>query len=148
MKHEIEVAFYRDSGRFLDRVIRWWTNSQFSHCEIVLSRNGNEAVLFSASARDGGVRKVTRNLLPDRWDIITVGRVNRQDLDRLIIEEAGAGYDYLGLFGSQFFASGWQSRKRWFCSEICAEVLGLPDPQRYSPESLRRLLLFLNGRAS
>jgi hypothetical protein len=147
MKAQIEIAFYRGSGRVLDKVIRWWTRSQFSHVEIVISRDGDKAVLFSASARDGGVRKATREWVPEQWEVVSVRhRISPLDLALFMRDEIGAGYDYAGLFGSQLFASGWQSKRRWFCSEICAAILGLPEPQRYSPESLRKMVLFLNER--
>ena len=143
----IELAFYRGEGRLFDRLIRWWTESEYSHCEIVLSRKGDEAVLFSASPRDGGVRRCERTLVPERWDVVRFKcRLPPLDLALLMREEDGAKYDWLGIIWSQVFARGWQSRKRWFCSEICGHAAGIPEPHRYSPEGLRRLVLFLNER--
>lgn len=147
MNH-IELAFYRGEGRLFDRLIRLWTRSRFSHCEIVLRREGGQALLFSASPRDGGVRKVWRVLDPSRWECVTVRGhgLDALSLATFIGKTVGAKYDWAGIFGSQLFAAGFQKQKRWFCSEICAEVLGLPEPQRYSPEALRKMVLFLNGK--
>jgi len=32
----IKVAFYTGPGRLIDKLIRWWTNSEYSHCEKIL----------------------------------------------------------------------------------------------------------------
>jgi len=48
----------------------------------------------------------------------------------------GAGYDYTGILFSQVLAFGRHDESRWFCSEIIAASLGLPNPQRVSPQFL------------
>lgn len=146
----MELAFYRGSGRPFDACVRLWTRSEFSHCEIVLRREGKQALLFSASPRDGGVRTVWRELAPERWECVKVRGYGMDALSLAILmrKTMGARYDWAGIFGSQIFATGIQARKRWFCSEICAKALGLPDPHRYSPESLRKMVLFLNNKGA
>ncbi|QDD91320.1 hypothetical protein [Pseudomonas oryzihabitans] len=54
----------------------------------------------------------------------------------MLEQEVGAGYDWLGILGSQILPTGFQSRSRWFCSEFCAQALGLEQPHRYSPGQL------------
>ena len=46
-------------------MIRWWTGSQYSHCELVI--NGT---CYSSSIRDGGVRGKVMALPADTWDVI------------------------------------------------------------------------------
>ena len=47
-------------------------------------------------------------------------------------------YDLTGAFGVVFKFR--ENPKRWFCSEWCAEVLGLPDSWRFSPNDLAAIL--------
>jgi hypothetical protein len=143
-----ELAFYKGNGTIYDKLIRWYTGNgdpaKFSHVEIVLSREGENALLFSSSPRDGGVRQAWRKMTPDNWECITVPiGMNEAVLQEFISLELKSKYDWFGIFGSQILARGWQSRHRWFCSEICARVLGLPRPQSYSPESLRKFVLWI-----
>ena len=56
------LAFYQGSGRPDDRLIRFATNSHFSHVELVHANEGQSspptlAEAISASGRDGGVRQ-------------------------------------------------------------------------------------------
>ena len=36
---KIKVAFYKGKGDFVNTVVRWWTNSVYSHAELVLPNN-------------------------------------------------------------------------------------------------------------
>ena len=33
---EVKVAFYKGPGGFVHKVIRWWTESKYSHAELIL----------------------------------------------------------------------------------------------------------------
>ena len=55
----MRVAFYKGEGNFFDKLIRWWTKSSYSHCELIFS----DGIFFSADPRDGGVRY--KNIVPD-----------------------------------------------------------------------------------
>nr|MCU0882145.1 hypothetical protein [Hyphomonadaceae bacterium] len=50
----------------------------------------------------------------------------------------GKPYDWPGLIRTQVFKlrAGPAWKRRWFCSEIVAHALGLPDPWQFSPGSL------------
>lgn len=146
------LAFYKANGTLVDRLIRWSTRGTVSHVEIV--HNMEERwehfafghLCYSSSARDGGVRSKLIKLNPDHWELVEVKWRDDFDLD-LFIEADGAKYDYLGIIFSQIFSLGRHSKKRWFCSEICACALGLPEPQTYSPERLKNLAVHLNSIA-
>ena len=45
----VQLALYKARGNWINRFIRWWTSSQYSHCELVI--NGT---CYSSSVRDGG----------------------------------------------------------------------------------------------
>ena len=74
------IAFYRgrrSQNRHAligDRLICWVTGKPFSHCELVVSlvTLGGEvySTMLSSSLRDGGVRGVSRQLVPGRWLVV------------------------------------------------------------------------------
>ena len=49
MASDIRLAFYKGKGDWVDKLVRWWTKSQYSHVEVVV---GNTWI--SSSPRDGG----------------------------------------------------------------------------------------------
>lgn len=138
----VTLAFYKGRGdsicqRLQDCVIRNVTRGIYSHVELISgdALHGSPAVCLSASGRDGGVREKRILLKPESWDLVTM----RMDADapcEFIRNHFGARYDYAGLMLSQVLAFGRHNPDKWFCSEICAAALGLPNPQRVSPQFL------------
>ena len=35
----IKIAFYKGQGNWLNKIIRWWTKSPYSHAELILPNN-------------------------------------------------------------------------------------------------------------
>lgn len=138
----IQLALYTGSGDWTDASIRIWTRSLYSHCEIVLP----DGRWVTSSPREGGV--VSRVLAhdPAEWDFVDLPWVTVAAVEALFEAERGAGYDWIGLLGSQVLPVGVQSRTRWFCSEFCATVIGLEQPQRYSPGSLAEVVCWAAQR--
>lgn len=128
----IRLALYTAPGDTYDRLIRAWTRSPYSHCELVLP----DGRFVTSSPRDGGVRAKVIEQDPAVWDFLPLPWIQAAHVEHLLEQEAGAGYDWLGILGSQILPAGIQSRLRWFCSEFCAHVLDLEQPQRYSPGQL------------
>ena len=136
----IYLALYKGRGTLFNRLIRLWTRSIYSHCEIVLP----DGRWLSASAMDDGVRDKRIALDLEHWDLIPVPWADLADILDLFITHEGDDYDWFGLFGSQFLPVGLHSRRRWFCSEFCAAALGFPMPQRYSPAQLGEVVQHIN----
>lgn len=61
-----------------------------------------------------------------------------------IAAEAGRSYDLTGLIGAQLFNLRRHSRRRWFCSELCAYALGLPRPSSFAPGDLHAFVTWAN----
>ena len=126
--------------RLLDAVIRRCTGGQYSHCELAVLGIGTpvnrytQYVCYSASLRDGGVRRKVMLLPADKWDLIPLPAVTTAQIEQHYTATKGSGYDLPGAIGLVLPAR--QRRQRWFCSEWCAEVMGLPESWRYSPNSL------------
>jgi hypothetical protein len=121
----------------IDAAIRIATRGIYSHVELISGRAelGAAELCLSASSRDGGVRLKTITLKPAHWDLVCL------DLDAELVfcsaqVHIGDGYDFVGILGSQMLPFDWQDPNKWFCSELCAQALGLPKPQRYSPQRL------------
>ncbi|WP_244322649.1 MULTISPECIES: hypothetical protein [Pseudomonas] len=128
----IQLALYKAPGDLYDRLIRIWTRSPYSHCELILE----DGRFASSSPRDGGVRAKLIEPDPAVWDFLPLPWVREEMVEELLQAEHGSGYDWIGILGSQILPVGIQSQSRWFCSEFCAQAIGLEQPQRYSPGSL------------
>ena len=33
---KLKIAFYKGKGNFINAIVRWWTNSIYSHAELIL----------------------------------------------------------------------------------------------------------------
>lgn len=126
--------------RFVDFVIRTITRSPYSHCEIAVLDGNNPSekyyYCYSSSARDGGVRTKYMPLPPEKWDLIELPPAVALSVSRLFRRTHGAKYDYLGALGAVLKFP--HNRRRWFCSEWCAEVLCYFPPQKYTPARLAK----------
>lgn len=121
------------AARLGDWLIRTFTRSPYSHCEIALHKGGGQYACYSASIRDGGVRVKTMPLPSEKWDLIPV-RATEAQVRAAFETTRGAKYDWLGATG---VITRWRHDKRkWFCSEWCAAALGVQYPDRYSPQEL------------
>jgi hypothetical protein len=134
-----KLAFYKGPGNIVDRAIRLWTRSKYSHVELVI-----EDMWYSTSPREMEV-KARRILAKEaNWDYVEVD-VDELSVASLYAATKGAKYDWTGIVLSQFLPLDIHSRKRFFCSEWCAEALNLADSNKYSPEDLYKYALSPSG---
>ncbi|WP_224826303.1 hypothetical protein [Cognatishimia sp. MH4019] len=138
----VTLAFYKGRAktrwhRFQDASVRLATRSRYSHVELIAGTalHGVTTQCLSASGRDGGVRVKRILLKPESWDLVEL-RIDPVNPAQFIHDRIGAQYDYKGILLSQVLALGRHYESRWFCSEICAAALDLPNPQRVSPQFL------------
>lgn len=138
----ITLAFYKGRGsswwnRVQDGLIRFATRSPYSHVELIegTAQLGEETICLSSSGRDGGVRETTIRLKTASWDLVEMADQPAEIVD-FIRTRIGARYDYLGIVLSQILSLGRHDARKWFCSEICAAALGMPNAQRMSPQAL------------
>jgi hypothetical protein len=149
----VTLAFYKGRGnsvfqRLQEGLIRGVTRGIYSHVELIsgVVVHGSYAICLSASGRDGGVREKRILLKPESWDLVAVP-VAAEAPCQFIRDHLGARYDYAGLMLSQVLAFGGHNPDKWFCSEICAAALGLPNPQRVSPQFLFDVVTWGNRKA-
>ena len=122
------------AARLGDWLIRTFTRSPYSHCEIAGNKGNGQYACYSASLRDGGVRCKTMPLPADKWDLIPIRQNVYADVLNYFGRTQGEPYDFIGACGVVLGIKG--SLKKWFCSEWCAAALGLQYPDRYSPQGL------------
>ena len=125
-------------ARFTDGLTRILTRGRYSHCELAVrlpeTADGQEYECYSASLRDGGVRRKIMPLPSAKWDLIALPDSVDERLHRLWKETQGQGYDLPGAFGVVFGLP--ENRRRWFCSEWVGAALGLSESWRFSPNDL------------
>ena len=119
------VAFYKGEGNFFDKLIRWKTRSQYSHCELVFS----DGVFFSADPRDKGVRYKNIALDPTKWDFkeVHLDTFAENVVRRYCDSKVGRKYDWLGIVFCHVLKLGVEDAGRFFCSEICGKALQQAD---------------------
>lgn len=139
----MQIAFYKARhGTLLDRLIDACTGRVgYSHVELVFS----DGTWFSSSARDGGVRFKRIDPDPAHWTIFParITGAHEHAVRCWATTQLGRKYDYPGVLGFVLPALR-LSRRRWFCSEICAAALSrsvleharTPTRARISPNAL------------
>ena len=137
----LALALYCGEGDWLDRAVRWATGSRFSHVELIEARDTYDlpftAPAWSSSWRDNGVRCTPIRFAPGHWEFRHAPAV--ASAIPFIEYRIGAPYDLLGAVLTHGLGVPWQAQRAWFCSELVAAALGLPDPPRWTPGSLAAL---------
>ena len=134
----MRVALYKSTRPGIqgvsNRLIRWWTRSIYSHCELVFS--GGMAA--SSSFIDGGVRFKRINFNPEHWDFIGVDGDEASAL-QWFTEREDAKYDVFGIAG---FVMGFigHDKNKYTCGESIAGALGFAEPERFTPALLAAVL--------
>lgn len=136
----VQLALYKARGTLFNRLIRWWTKSEYSHCEIVIYGR-----CYSSSIRDKGVRDKLITLDPDHWDVIDLPWADPVVALMWFALHQGDPYGFRDLVLSQMLNIR-QDGRGVFCSEACAAMLGLPNPTSYSPKTLVDLCLHQNQK--
>jgi len=141
---KIKIAFYKANGTIVDKLIRFWTRSKYSHCELII----NGIWYTSISRKDDISKGITkRKLLPKEghWDYIEIEGLDYnkvQDSIEFFNSQLNKKYDWLGIFLSQFIPLKIQDKDKWFCSEIDSKMLKISgfnlslEPNQYSPGRL------------
>lgn len=133
----MNLVFYKGRyGTIWDKLICMVTRSEFSHVELSFTTEGSIQRCWSSSTRDGGVRQAYIDISTGHWLVLPIPATISE---KLFLQEQRRAYDYVGLLGTVFKTSIFNSRHKWFCSEIVAEALGCKDAWKQTPESLYRL---------
>ena len=129
---DITIAFYKGEGLRRDRIVRWWTDSPYSHVELIMP-NGtmtgitppDHPVIRTKSL--GGIQKADWNFPKTDWDFVDIAVTEKQlDSLRSFIESTrGQGYDWLGMIISHLTPFKVRFPNKWYCSEWVAYALSV-----------------------
>ena len=130
----MQLALYRphrwqDIGGY---VIAWWTRSAYSHCELVI-----DGWCYSSSIRDGGVRCKQIDLSADHWTVKGIDGDPDYAM-RIFAQYENEPYGWADLFSQQVVRLPVRDSHGEFCSSLAARMLGLTDPEIWSPGMLAR----------
>lgn len=127
-----KLLFFKGSqGNIWDKFICLITNSAYSHVELQFP-NGK---CWSSSTYDGGVRAKYIDMADGHWDTLECPTPS----EKLFLQEVGKEYDYIGLIGTVIRVPWFSRQRKWFCSEIVAEALGLENSWKYTPEDIYQI---------
>ena len=126
----MRLALYKGKGTVGNWLIRWWTKSPYSHCELVIG-----GVAYSSSLRDGGVRAKRMFFDLEHWSFIELPWADPVAVLRYFEQTQGEPYGWRDLLWRQVFNRPGDSYGQ-FCGEWCAAALGLQNPQTFSPARL------------
>ena len=154
---KIQVAFYKGEGNFFNKVVRWWTDSIYSHAEIVLP-DGYTWVGISPFIKSKVDERKKIMFVHKEWDFIDIDITeNQYNIIMEFIEDTkGQGYDWIGMLLSQFLPCKIKHKKRWYCSEWISYALRIAciidwrkiriyERKDLSPEVLYQLLIKPNN---
>ena len=141
----VQLALRKNDTDIGSRLIRWWTGSPYSHCELVV-----DGFCYSSSLMDHGVRRKAVglgsddvSLSPDKWDLVELPWANKDAILAYFAQTDGYGYGWFSLIASQIINRNIAQKNSQFCSEWSATALGLPDPSTLSPGGLGDTCRFL-----
>lgn len=149
----MKLAFYKGKGGFADKMIRWWTNSKYSHVELVFDQSDglpSHRLCFSSSGRDSGVRFKNIDLVPTKWDLVPiVPCISTEKIDNIFSwctkqSNNNHGYAFKDIvrFVLPFINT---VERKWFCSEIVMKAIQQAGyykyikPENISPQELYEL---------
>jgi len=120
-----KIAFYKaKNGNWDDKFIDFVTGKKgYSHCEIVI----NSMTMIGSHYTMNGVREAKYNNVYESglWDVYEIN-IPYKDTIKKARSMLGLEYDLLGAIISPFFEYDPHPSKV-FCSEFCAECLGLKN---------------------
>lgn len=126
----------------LNRFIRWATKSIYSHSEICLGDPfAGPVECLSSVGGEGGVRIKHMQISPAKWDVIALHGVTEGAFWAFYLDNKGSKYDLVGCVRSVLPFVGREHATRWFCSEVCAAIIGHPEPWRMHPGVLHAVEL-------
>lgn len=118
----ITVAFFKGKNSYKDTLIKLWTNSEYSHVELI---KDNKSIICLPSK--GVYIKNNKIYNANDWTFININYDDSEHINNIfnafINNELNCKYDWLGIYLSQFIKLGINSDSKWFCSELTTKLL-------------------------
>ena len=139
----VRIAFYRYNKKLINFGISAWTwpfnmfTPGYSHVEIGFKLPAGWEY-FSSTNR--GKAKGTRWIRPhklfehrERWDVYEIEVDSISEMLKRARQCEGVKYDWFGIFGFITPLGLINSKKKWYCSEVCYTILAGFWRKRISP---------------
>lgn len=136
----VQLALYKGKGQIGNAAIRWWTGSIYSHCELVV-----DGVCYSSSVMDKGVRRKRIDLTDGKWELVDLPWADAKKVLAYFKLTDHHTYGWPSLVSSQLFNRNRGAADSQFCSEWCANALGIPNGSSYAPGTLGSTCQWLLG---
>lgn len=130
--NNLKLVFYKSNYKWWSRLIKWWTNSSYSHCELYV----NDKYLVGIS-NEQSVRCKKYDLSSEKWDSIELKIDDKLEwiVNDFFEKTQGAKYDWKAIILSNIFNRRLQDKNKYTCSEWIAELLDLRynifQPKKY-----------------
>jgi hypothetical protein len=153
---EVSVALYKGKGTFINSLVRKWTDSIYSHAELILD-DGKTWIGISPFISAKVIKRFVDNYNSTDWDFYTKS-VTKEQHDSIIefyMLTKGSSYDWFGMLLSQFVPFHIKQKNKWYCSEwilyalrisciIDWKIIKIFDQSDLSPSKLHDILLLCN----
>ena len=126
----IRVCFRYGDARWFAPLVCLLRGGDSAHCETAHRWVQDVHECVSASWLDGGVREKVIEMPAGKWRVYEVPG-SQEDVRRWLTAHQGERYDWMGLLG---FLLPWRTpapSRRWFCSEVAADLMWLRHPWRW-----------------
>ena len=121
---KICIAFYKAEGNLLNKFVRQWTNSKYSHAELIL--NDGETWISITPFLNSKIYSKTKPEFEEKdWDFLDVAVTSEQHktIEDFYELTEGCAYDWVGMLLSQFVPFHIKRKGKWYCSEWIAYAL-------------------------
>jgi|TARA_R110001583_G_scaffold7472_21_gene37036 hypothetical protein len=124
---KIKIAFYAGEGNYINRIIKWWTKSPYSHAELIMPDNTWIGISPFKTSKIESVEKLVFE--PCDWDIIDLEITSEQLslIKEFFDSTRGCKYDWVGMILSQFLPYHIKRKGKWYCSEWIAYALRISN---------------------
>lgn len=149
----LTVRIYKSKG-LVSNLIKWQTNSEYSHASIVVTDNNGISRLYEAREFKGVLSRLAIDQEDyDEFMVKDITRNQELGIIEFLERQIGKKYDYWLIL--QFVARNQNTRKasgKWICSELVyaalrkvgIELLARTEPVYVSPGLLARSPLLLD----
>ena len=142
---KVEVVFYKSNYKWWSRLIKWFTRSKYSHCELYINDKGLLGI-----SEEQNVRYKEQSLNADKWDRIElkVDPLLEWTINNFYENTHGLSYDWKAIILTHLFKFKKHNPNKYTCSEWVVELLDnryhlVPTPKeyfKYTPQDVYNLL--------
>jgi hypothetical protein len=117
----MKAIFWIGPSGFFGSLIRLFKHRGISHCEILFT----DGFSGTSDSAKGGIALYPLAINTADWFVIDIpcSLAEEAKVRQFFVDEAGCGYDWVGIVFCQVFHWTWRSETKWFCSEACLAAL-------------------------